>query len=113
MINKIKSILKKANGETLMEGIVSILVFTILIATITMMILVTLDRTNKSNDLAIERQDDANAALSSSLTSNGTPSSITFVFGSDSTNPIVIPVKTVTESEFIAFGPSPTPIPDP
>ena len=60
---KLRAILNSNSGETLMEGLVSILIFTILIISVTMMILVSLKITQTATDYAGEMQKAANAVL--------------------------------------------------
>jgi len=63
-VKKIKGIFKNAKGETLMEGIASILVFTILVASVTMMIMISLRITHNATTDAMVRQLEAGAVLS-------------------------------------------------
>jgi len=62
LVKKIPVILKDQSGETLIEGLASILVFTVLIATITMMLLVSLRITNNTT-IAAENMQEAAAAV--------------------------------------------------
>ena len=57
------AILRDTKGESLMEGIASILVFIVLSASVTMMITLSLGITRRSTEGAGELQREANAAL--------------------------------------------------
>ncbi|MCL2188729.1 MAG: hypothetical protein FWC16_05270 [Defluviitaleaceae bacterium] len=59
----IKRILQSNNGESLMESIISIMVFTVLVAAVTMILTVALRWTSQSFDEAFNRQYAANAAV--------------------------------------------------
>ena len=61
-LTKARAILKGARGETLMEGIISILIFTILLTSVTMMIMVSLRITANATARAETMQNNANAA---------------------------------------------------
>jgi Tfp pilus assembly protein PilV len=58
--NKIKAILTSNRGESLLESIVSILVFSILVASVTMILTVAMQITNQSFGLAEDSQNAAN-----------------------------------------------------
>jgi len=68
------------SGETLMEGIISILVLTILLAAITMMIMVSLRITGVSTAASDARQKEANAVLAG-VSSGGV--TVTTDYGAD------------------------------
>jgi len=61
--SNIRAILKGSSGESLMEGLISIAVFSILIASVTMMLMVSMRITSVSTDAAAERQIEAGAVL--------------------------------------------------
>ena len=60
LVRKIGRILRSHNGESLMEGIASVLVLTVLIAAVTTIILVSLKITESSIARAEKMQDDVN-----------------------------------------------------
>ena len=60
---KMGAVLKGTRGETLMEGVASILVFTILIAAVTLTIMVSLRMTGESNRAAADMQDSVKEVL--------------------------------------------------
>jgi Tfp pilus assembly protein PilV len=109
MITKIAAILKSRRGETLMEGLVSILVFTILLSAVTLMIMTSLRVTGFSTREAGAMQEAANNALSgsadlASACANGDPCISTSInFGIVSG---IVSVKVVEwDNEFTAFAP--------
>jgi len=57
---KSKKVLSNSRGESLLEGVISILLLTILVATVTMMIMTSLRVTHRSIDSADTMQDIAN-----------------------------------------------------
>ena len=67
MLKKIQSILKETKGESLMEGIAAILVFIVLIATVTMMILTSLRITSRANVSSEAMQNSASFVLTAEL----------------------------------------------
>ena len=58
LLMKISALLRGRSGETLVEGIVSILIFTVLVASITMMLMLSLRITGAANDNANALQDE-------------------------------------------------------
>jgi len=65
---KIRQILMDTRGESLIEGLASILVFTVLVATVTMMIMISLRMTTISTFDAENRQIEAGAVLTGAAT---------------------------------------------
>ena len=63
LISKLKAALKNRRGETLVEGVVSILVFVVLVATVSSMILLSLRITHSSLDAATEMQENFNTLV--------------------------------------------------
>jgi len=113
---KLRAIIKGNSGETLLEGLVSVLVFSVLIATITMMIMLSLRITSISTVASGASQSEANAVLAGAhevevvLISGETevigitPSSevIELSYGSDVFS---IPVTVYSSDSFTAFSP--------
>ena len=64
ILHKAASILREERGETLFESVVSILVFTILIVTVSLVILVSMAVTSSANNWSRIMQGTANAAVS-------------------------------------------------
>jgi Tfp pilus assembly protein PilV len=108
---KIRAILKASRGETLVEGIVSILVFTILIATVTMTIMVSLRMTSASNRAAEAMQESVNAAMDGTARPDQDfdQRSETIQLQISGTSSTLPPIDvTITEVDgFIAFAPTP------
>jgi len=77
LLDRIKHILKGRRGQTLMEGIVSILVFSILVATVTMMIMVSLQFSHRAVERSEVMQANANEILSGE---EGTPAATTLIW---------------------------------
>ena len=93
-----------------MEGIVSILVFSILVASITMMLMLAMRITAASHQQADAMQTSANQAILQDA--NSTPSQITFTLSagpSDVGSPIEVSVNVFTcdDGIFRTFAPSP------
>ena len=63
LVNNVRLLLSEKRGETLIEGLASILVFVVLVATVTMMLMVSLRITNNTTIAAELRQDEAAALL--------------------------------------------------
>jgi len=104
---KINAILKRKQGETLMEGIVSIMLFTILTITVTMTILVSLQITGRATRDAGLDQDAVNKLMAGSFAASS--SSITFTASSTSLSAALPPISIrITEDRgFTAFAPAP------
>jgi len=114
--DKLKAILKGNSGETLLEGLVSVLVFSVLIATITMMIMLSLRITSISTAASGASQSEANAVLAGAfevevvlisgetdvIGINHSPEVIELSFGSDVFS---IPVTVYSTDSFTAFNP--------
>jgi len=101
-MQNLKSILNNKRGETLMEGILSILIFTVLVASITTMIIVSLRITAVSTEAAEERQAEANAVLTGTAADEISDDTVDFTI-----NGIVFSIDvTVYETDdFLAFEP--------
>ncbi|MCL2198589.1 MAG: hypothetical protein FWB80_06675 [Defluviitaleaceae bacterium] len=63
LIDKSKHLLKGRDGASLIEGIVSILIFVVLVATVTMMIQVSMQISHSARETAASIQDEANEIL--------------------------------------------------
>jgi len=103
LAKKVYTVLRKTNGESLMEAIISILVFTILIASITMMIMVSLRITSSSTEAANRRQVDANTVLSGSV--GGVEDVVAFTIADGSGSSINVAVTVFSTENFTAFEP--------
>ena len=93
MLHRAISILKEERGETLFESVVSILVFTILIVTVSLMILVSMAITSSANNWSRVMQATSNAAVSGE----------TFVLQQDGVNRNIA-VQTPAQNEVIVFN---------
>ena len=108
-ISKLRFILKSKSGETLMEGIVSILVFTVLIAAITTMISVSLRITSRATENADIMQANANAALAGDLLA----ADVSVIDGEDivlkigDTTVSTVPITIYKAGGFVSFDPRP------
>jgi hypothetical protein len=102
-LNKIKQILRQKKGETLMEGIISVLVFSIMIAAITMMINWALRFNAMSTTDAETMQNAANDLFGGA----GFTVDATLVLRDSGNNVVAsIPIRTTDgDSEFFAFVP--------
>ena len=100
------AVLSNTRGESLLECIDSIFIFTILIITVSMMIIYSLRVTSNSTEQGHEDQRQANAALAGDLAPPGVPASgeVELKIGSDT---ITVSVDIFEVGEFIAFEPSP------
>jgi hypothetical protein len=116
MIKRIRSILANPRGESLMEGIVSILILTVLLASVSMMITISLRLTVASFGDAETLQNQANAAVALAGAVNGTidmtvavsPGAVSSVVTvPPSINNVGIIITPPGPSNFIAFGPQP------
>jgi len=107
LVKKVRTILKSKSGETLMEGLASVLVFTVLIATVTMMLLVSLRITNNTTQAAEARQIDALAVLTGDVDTDDTTPGVEIGFNVvGNTNPLVNITVTVYSTEGLtAFEP--------
>jgi len=113
---KLRNIIKGTGGETLLEGLISVLVFSVLIATITMMIMLSLRITAISTVASSASQNEANAVLMGEsevevvLISGETevigvtmsPDEVVLSFGSEN---FTIPVTVYSTNSFTAFNP--------
>ena len=111
LAKKIKYILSEAAGETLLEGIASILVFVVLVAAVTMMIMVSMRITAVSTENARIRQIEAAAVLAGDEEFAGltvtTGEEVTFIVPN---TPVSVPNVTVAvtvynTNAFVAFEP--------
>ena len=101
-----RAIIYNSRGETLMEGIVSILIFVVAIATVTTMIMLSLRITSDSSDDANAWQNQTNAVLfgdeTNPLIENTGNIMIEFSIGSET---LSVPAKMFSSGEFTAFMP--------
>ena len=104
LVKKTCAILKGRRGESLMESIASILVFTVLIAAITSMIMASLQITRAATEAAGRRQNDANAVLTGGV--SAVADTVELVFGEDDNRVIEIGVILSSEGDFVAFAPA-------
>jgi len=106
--DKARAIIRSTSGESLMEGIISILVFTVLIASITMMLLLSLRITGAATNAADVRQREANAVLrgfdpdNSVAVTTFPDNPLTLQSGSDV---VQIQVDVYSTGNFTAFAP--------
>jgi Tfp pilus assembly protein PilX len=121
LVKRIRYILSGAAGETLIEGIASILVFVVLVAAVTMMILVSMRITAVSTENARIRQIEAAAVLAGDedlLDELDDPPDFTETAGNVTFNvpntvnpsspiPVTIPVTVFSTDAFTAFEPEP------
>ena len=106
LILKIKKIIKSNSGETLLEGIISIFVLTVLLAAVTMMIMTSLGMTRMLTENAEEAQESANDAILVGYSGAGTNLKITFK--STNTNDIIAEHNVVfyrSDDGTVAFSP--------
>jgi hypothetical protein len=111
LVKRIKYILSEAAGETLIEGLASILVFVVLVAAVTMMIMVSMRISAVSTQQAEERQREAAAVLAGDDTDfdlDDTPGVVTFIVPNTTLAPVPNVAVTVTvfsTDAFVAFEP--------
>jgi hypothetical protein len=105
LVKRIKYILSEAAGETLIEGIASILVFVVLIAAVTMMIMVSMRITAVSTANAEARQIEAAAVLAGDAALAGPPGEAVTFNVPGSATPITVPVTVYSNNAFTAFEP--------
>jgi len=106
ILRKVKAILKGKRGESLIEGIVSILVFTVLIAAVTMMIMISLRITGISTANADIMQKESNAVLAGADTIPADTKTIEFVVNDNESDLIKIGVSVYTTDNYTAFEPN-------
>jgi Tfp pilus assembly protein PilX len=106
-MKKIAALLKSRRGESLMESIVSIMVFTILVAAVTTIISVSLRITSTATREATDMQNAANAALQGIDDTGRSPveRAIPIIFTVDGTALPPITVIEASNGDFIAFRP--------
>ena len=102
---KIGAILRGARGETLMEGIISNLVFTVLVASITMMILTSLRISSMATDDAGRWRLEANGVLSGDDAFLDGPDEVVLTISGVGAGTISIPVDVYVSDRFTAFEP--------
>jgi Tfp pilus assembly protein PilX len=112
LVKKIKYILSESTGETLIEGLASILVFVVLVAAVTMMIMVSMRITANSTENARIRQLEAAAVLAGDLAFAGlddTPGEevTLFVPGTPASLIVTVHVTVFSTDAFVAFEPEP------
>jgi type II secretory pathway component PulJ len=101
MRGRLKALMGR-RGETLMEGVVSLLIFSVLIASVTMMIAASMRITSQATARANDDQEDVNAALAGDGTNSS--ESIIFTIG-DGPDEISVPITITSAGDFIAFAP--------
>ena len=109
LVTKTHAILRSTRGESLMEGIASILVFTVLVASVTMMIMLSLRITHVSTEAANVLQHEANALLGADepdiVIDTDDDASIVFTVNGSPGDPISVDVSVYSSDTFTAFGP--------
>jgi hypothetical protein len=108
LLDRTRAFLKGTRGETLIEGIASILVFSVLMASITMTILLSLRITGVTTASANQRQAEANAVLSSTSPAISESGNISLILELESgtTQTITIGVTVYSTDDFTAFEPT-------
>jgi len=106
-INKARAVINSNSGETLIEGIVSILVFTVLIATITVMINVSLRISSRAMDSADVMQKSAVAVLAGDVTNPDIVISDDYetILVIDGTTVATVPIIVYRADWFLSFDP--------
>ena len=105
---KIKTFLKGTSGESLMEALVSILVFSVLIASVTMMIMLSLRITSISTETGNQRQEEARALLTGASAGDisvGVDTGAVSLRDSSTGRTITIPVFIFSTDDFTDFDP--------
>ena len=109
LVKRIKSVLSESAGETLIEGLASIMVFVVLVAAVTMMIMVSMRITAVSTANAQTRQTEAAAVLAGDITFAGLISDddeVTFRIPNTPVSlTVTIPVTVFSTNAFVAFEP--------
>jgi len=107
-VNKIRTLLFNTRGETLMEGIASMLVFVVLVMSVTMMIMTSLRITHNASVTAQERQDEAADVIINFIP--GVPDEIPLVISnaSDSIS-ISVYININSNLSFVAYEPTDSP----
>jgi Tfp pilus assembly protein PilV len=105
LVCKVRAILKKTRGESLMECIVSILVFSVLIAAVTTMIMTSMKITGKATQAAEAMQKDINAVVSGTASSANKTVGLEIQADGVMVNNINISVAVYSAGDFIAFYP--------
>ena len=111
LIYKIAAILKSTRGEGLMEGIASVLVFIVLVSSVTMMIMFSLRVTGRATEDSRLMQADANAVLTRNHEIPGTAvgnagAKMNLIIDGDTDAPISVDIRVITSGGFIAFEPA-------
>jgi len=109
LVKKAKKILRGTRGETLIEGLASILVFTVLIASVTMMIVISLRITAIATAAAQARQVEAREVLTGNAAAVGaldggavSTDTVTFEINGEDVD---VAVTVFSTDEFTAFQP--------
>ena len=114
LAGKAQVIFNNNRGETLIEGLASILVFTVLIAAVTMMIMISLRITTNATAAAEARQAEAGVVLAGDnvavgnlggTVTSGPTVRVTIEVDGDNLNPIFVPVTVYSTAGFTAFQP--------
>ncbi|MCL2602955.1 MAG: hypothetical protein FWD90_00580 [Defluviitaleaceae bacterium] len=106
--NRLCKVLNNTRGESLMEGIISILIFTVLIATITMLVTTSFRITGDSLIRATERQNQVNTAAEMVTGLINQNIEINIMDGDDVSHTINFNITihpATPQNPFIAFGP--------
>jgi hypothetical protein len=103
--HRLRAVLKCKKGETLMESIASILIFTVLVAAITMMITLSLRITSVSVGASEGMQARVNAVLTGDDAITGPPADGIVIFHLSPTNAVNVNVSIFTMDGFTAFEP--------
>ena len=96
------ALINNQRGESLLEGLASVLVFTALMVTIAMMLMVSMRITHNATQAAEEWQDEANAAIEAA----GTPPETGSIEFEVNGQTITIPVGIYTNGDFVSFRPN-------
>jgi hypothetical protein len=113
-LQTLKRVLRHKGGETLMEGIVSLLIFTLLIAAVTLMLNWSLRETSATirEGNAMQKLAD-DALLGENVTTTDVLITLTVTTEDEDGDPVDNPIPItidITDDEFVAFFP-PTPSP--
>lgn len=102
---KLKTVLLNNKGESLMESVASLLIFSILMMAVATMITASLRITSASTKDASERQDAVNKGIMEDY--DTTPTNDTLTFEGTGIN-VTIPVEISDEDGYVAFIPEGT-----
>jgi Tfp pilus assembly protein PilV len=103
IFNKLQRVLACKRGVSLMEGIISVLVLAVLMATVSMVIIVAMQQNHRSQEMAYEAQAEANALITGGGTE--TAAQVIFEFYDGDEVSIAIAVYTSDDGRFSIFEP--------